>query len=237
MAKLVSRTTLRPLDYILIIGPILTAGAYSVLSGEFDVLGFIVLVAGVMGVVLSAKRSILNFLFGLVNVGVYAYIAYKSQYYGGAALHALYYVPMQFVGYFAWRRRHQSDDESRVQSRSMTGRQIAFWSVVSVVAIAALTFVLDRYTEDSQPLKDAAITVIAVVAQYLMTCAFWEQMGAVAHDKFAQRGFVDRRNGQGRAACGSDGGEIRFLYGQRGQRHRPVASSEPLGGRVTVTCP
>ena len=55
MAKLVSRTTLRPLDYILIIGPILTAGAYSVLSGEFDVLGFIVLVAGVMGVVLSAK--------------------------------------------------------------------------------------------------------------------------------------------------------------------------------------
>mgnify|MGYP001084504927 FL=1 len=130
MAKLVSRTTLRPLDYILIIGPILTAGAYSVLSGEFDVLGFIVLVAGVMGVVLSAKRSILNFLFGLVNVGVYAYIAYKSQYYGGAALHALYYVPMQFVGYFAWRRRHQSDDESRVQSRSMTGRQIAFWSVV-----------------------------------------------------------------------------------------------------------
>ena len=149
MAKLVSRTTLRPLDYILIIGPILTAGAYSVLSGEFDVLGFIVLVAGVMGVVLSAKRSILNFLFGLVNVGVYAYIAYKSQYYGGAALHALYYVPMQFVGYFAWRRRHQSD--------------------------AALTFVLDRYTEDSQPLKDAAITVIAVVAQYLMTCAFWEQ--------------------------------------------------------------
>ena len=50
MAKLVSRTTLRPLDYILIIGPILTAGAYSVLSGEFDVLGFIVLVAGVMGV-------------------------------------------------------------------------------------------------------------------------------------------------------------------------------------------
>ena len=175
MAKLVSRTTLRPLDYILIIGPILTAGAYSVLSGEFDVLGFIVLVAGVMGVVLSAKRSILNFLFGLVNVGVYAYIAYKSQYYGGAALHALYYVPMQFVGYFAWRRRHQSDDESRVQSRSMTGRQIAFWCVVSVVAIAALTFVLDRYTEDSQPLKDAAITVIAVVAQYLMTCAFWEQ--------------------------------------------------------------
>ena len=116
MAKLVSRTTLRPLDYILIIGPILTAGAYSVLSGEFDVLGFIVLVAGVMGVVLSAKRSILNFLFGLVNVGVYAYIAYKSQYYGGAALHALYYVPMQFVGYFAWRRRHQSDDEHDQQA-------------------------------------------------------------------------------------------------------------------------
>ncbi len=175
MAKLVSRATLRPLDYVLIVGPILTAGTYSVLMGEFDVLGFIVLAAGVMGVVLSAKRSILNFIFGLVNVGLYAYIAYKSNYYGGAALHALYYVPMQFVGYRAWRRHSQSDDESRVQARSMTRRQIVFWSVASAAAIAALTFVLDRYTADSQPLKDAAITVIAVVAQYLMTCAYWEQ--------------------------------------------------------------
>lgn len=175
MAKLVSRATLRPLDYLLIVGPIATAAAYSALTGELDVAGFIVLVAGVMGVVLSAKRSILNFVFGLVNVGLYAYIAYKSDYYGSAALHAFYYVPMQFVGYRAWRRRHQSDDESRVQARSMTRRQIALWSAVSVVAIAALTFVLGRYTEDSQPLKDAAITIIAIVAQYLMTCAFWEQ--------------------------------------------------------------
>lgn len=175
MAKLVSRATLRPLDYILIVGPIATASAYSILTGTFDILGFIILVSGVMGVVLSAKRSILNFLFGMVNVGLYAIVAYKSQYYGSAALHALYYLPMQFVGIYAWRRRPQSDDESRVRARSMSPRLAGMWCAIIVAGTALLTFILARYTEDSQPLKDAAITVIAIVAQYLMTCAYWEQ--------------------------------------------------------------
>lgn len=175
MAKLVSRATLRPLDYILIVGPIATASAYSILTGTFDILGFIILVSGVMGVVLSAKRSILNFLFGMVNVGLYALVAYKSQYYGSAALHALYYLPMQFVGIYAWRRRPQSDDESRVRARSMSPRLAGMWCAIIVAGTALLTFILARYTEDSQPLKDAAITVIAIVAQYLMTCAYWEQ--------------------------------------------------------------
>ena len=49
------------------------------------------------------------------------------------------------------------------------------WSAIIVAGTALLTFILARYTEDSQPLKDAAITVIAIVAQYLMTCAYWEQ--------------------------------------------------------------
>ena len=175
MAKIFSLSTLRPLDYLLIVGPIATATAYTLLTGEFDALGFIVLVAGVMGVVLSANRSILNFFFGLINVGVYGYIALKSQYYGGAALHLLYYVPMQFIGYCAWRRRKDEGDESKVQSQSMTPRQMAIWGVVIVVATALLWWILATYTDDSQPLKDAAITVIAVVAQYLMTCAYWEQ--------------------------------------------------------------
>ena len=128
-----------------------------------------------MGVVLSAKRSILNFLFGMVNVGLYALVAYKSQYYGSAALHALYYLPMQFVGIYAWRRRPQTDDESRVRARSMSPRQAGMWCAVIAAGTALLTFILARCTGDSQPLKDAAITVIAIVAQYLMTCAYWEQ--------------------------------------------------------------
>ena len=57
----------------------------------------------------------------------------------------------------------------------MSPRLAGMWCAIIVAGTALLTFILARYTEDSQPLKDAAITVIAIVAQYLMTCAYWEQ--------------------------------------------------------------
>ena len=85
-------------DWFLIIGVIVSNLIYSLLSGSLDLMGSIASVAGVLCVVLVAKGSIWNYLFGIVNVSLYAYISYKAALYGDAALNALYYVPMQFIG-------------------------------------------------------------------------------------------------------------------------------------------
>ena len=85
-------------DWFLIVGVIASNIIYSVLSGEIDAVGSIASIAGVLCVVLVAKGSIWNYLFGVINVSMYAYISYKASLYGDAALNALYYVPMQFIG-------------------------------------------------------------------------------------------------------------------------------------------
>ena len=64
---------LGPYDIFLIIGIISTNAIYSVTSGTLDIIGSVAAVTGVLCVVLVAKGSIWNYLFGLVNVSLYAF--------------------------------------------------------------------------------------------------------------------------------------------------------------------
>lgn len=88
-------------DFFLIAGVIASNIAYSVLSGSIDAVGSIAGIAGVICVVLVAKGSIWNYAFGIINVSMYAYISYKAALYGDAGLNALYYLPMQFIGWWS----------------------------------------------------------------------------------------------------------------------------------------
>ena len=166
-------------DWFLIIGVIASNIVYSLLSGDVDPVGSIAAVAGVLCVVLVAKGSIWNYLFGLVNVSMYAYISYKASLYGDAGLNALYYLPMQFIGWWQWRKRGAAVSESesggsgvQVKARRFTWRQRSFLAVGCIAAVVAGGFILD-YFGDPQPFKDSTTTVLSIVAQALMAWPSW----------------------------------------------------------------
>ena len=168
-------STLRPFDLVIIICTIGSALAYSLIKGQFELLGTVALMMGVTGTVLSAKRSIWNFIFGAVNVSLYAIIAYKTSNYGQAALNALYYLPMQFIGWWMWSRRRAEGEKSKVKARSMTPKQMVLAVLGTACGTLLLWFVLSHYTDASQPLKDGFVTTVFIVGQILMTLAFWQQ--------------------------------------------------------------
>ena len=162
---------LAPYDWFLIVGIIAVNLIYNILADEIDILGSVAGIAGVLCVVLVAKGSILNYLFGLINVSLYAYISFEATAYGDAALNALYYLPMQFIGYFAWKRRV---NDTQVQARRLTLLQRLLVAVGCAVAVVAVAFIL-KACGAGQPFKDSATTVLSVVAQILMAMAFMEQ--------------------------------------------------------------
>lgn len=168
-------------DWFLITGVITSNLIYSLLSGSLDIVGSVASVAGVLCVVLVAKGSIWNYLFGIVNVSLYAYISYKAALYGDAALNAFYYVPMQFIGWWQWRRRGAAVSEAeaagrgvQVRARRFSWRQRAVLAAGCLAAVVAGGFLL-RYFGDPQPFKDSTTTVLSIVAQALMALAFMEQ--------------------------------------------------------------
>jgi len=168
-------------DWFLIIGVIASNIIYSALSGNVDLLGSAAGITGVLCVVLVAKGSIWNYLFGLVNVSLYAYISYKAALYGDAALNAFYYLPMQFIGYWQWRKRGAAISEAeadgrgvQVKARRLTWKQRLVMAAGCTAAVVAVGFIL-RHFGDPQPFKDSTTTVLSIVAQAMMALAFMEQ--------------------------------------------------------------
>ena len=168
-------------DWFLIAGVIVTNIIYSVLTGTMDVVGSIAGITGVLCVVLVAKGSIWNYAFGLVNVSLYAWISYKAALYGDAGLNALYYLPMQFIGWWQWRKRGAAMSESesagdgvQVKARRLDWSQRVLLVLGCFAAVIAVGFLL-KYLGDPQPFKDSATTVLSIVAQALMALAFMEQ--------------------------------------------------------------
>ena len=113
-------------------------------------------IMGVVNTVLSANGNIWTFLFGLIDVSIGAYANYDSGNMGQFAQHAFYFLPMQFIGYWQWRKlgagrrikREKSSAEtessgseykteiSKVKARRLTGRQWIYVGIAIVLGTA-----------------------------------------------------------------------------------------------------
>lgn len=166
--------TLNIFDWFLIVGITALNLLYSILQKEADFTGTIASISGVVCVVLVARGNIINYIFGLVNVTLYALISWKAQLYGDAALNALYYLPMQFVGWFQWYKRRESEDSVTVKAKRMTSSGRLLLATISLILVVFTGYFLD-ILKDPQPYKDAATTVLSVIAMFIMVKRYMEQ--------------------------------------------------------------
>ena len=174
----ISRNTLNLFDYLMIGGVLFTSLLYNIITSAngqpFDWLGFFAAITGVICNVLIAKQNILNYAFGLANVILYAIIAFVAKNYGNAALNLLYYVPMQFIGWYSWSNNRSETDERKVQSRRMSLKTFLIMLIVTVTLIFALWLILSKM-KDSSPWLDSISTILSMVAMFMMIRTYAEQ--------------------------------------------------------------
>ena len=136
---------------------------------------------GVVSVVLSANGSIWTFVFGLIDVLIYSYILYDSKLPSQLLLYVGYFIPMEFIGFFQWRKRGASG-KKKVQAQRMTGgKWILFAGIFAAVAAAALGISWFATTRTGGELiwrktvLDAVITSANITALIMMAMAYTEQ--------------------------------------------------------------
>lgn len=161
-------------DWFLILGFITVSVIVSILKGNFSTLSFIAGTCSILCVIFGVKGSVLNFLFGFAGSCIQGYIALKSGLYANAALFLLYNVPMQFVGWFQWRKRMFGGGREGIKTRWMTWPQRALLVVLCALSVWGVSRLL-LMTDDPQPVSDALAMTVAVGAQFLLTFAFIEQ--------------------------------------------------------------
>ena len=126
---------------------------------DSSIISMAAMVTGMVTVVLVAKGEISNYAFGVVNVVLYGWIAYQSQFYGEVMLNWAYYLPMQFIGYYLWKRNM----DGLVEVKSFTNRQRLGIYAGSIAAIGGYGLVLQAIN-GNLPFFDATSTVLSVVA-------------------------------------------------------------------------
>lgn len=147
-------------------------------------MGMISSTTGVICVVCTGKGKLSAYLFGLINSVLYAIIAFEAAYYGETMLNLIYYVPMQFVGFYVW-SRHMNQESHEVEKRHMknTGRLIL---LLCMIAGTVLYGYLLKFLGDAMPFVDAFTTVSSVIAMIISVRMFAEQWWVwVAIDVFS----------------------------------------------------
>ena len=162
-------------DWFLIIGVTVLSIITSAFADKFDWIGLIINITGIINLVLCAKGNILNYVFGIVYNALYVWVAFKTQLYADSAIYMFYYLPMQFVGWFNWKRN------SNAESGAVIVNHLKRRTALVMLAIAAVLIPLFAYVlalpaiGDSQPWADSATTVASILAMYMMVKAIAEQ--------------------------------------------------------------
>lgn len=136
-------------------------------------MGIISATTGVACVVCTGKGKLSAYLFGLVNCVLYAIISYKAQLYGETMLNAIYYVPMQFVGFYIWSKNMNSETHE-VKKLHMDNRSRVFYLLLIIAATLGYGLIL-KSLGDVMPFVDSFTTVSSVVAMLISVKMYSEQ--------------------------------------------------------------
>ena len=146
----------------------------NLITGGFsEPIGAICSITGVLCVLLVAKGKLANFYFGIINVGLYVFIAYQASLYGEVMLNGLYYFPIQFIGLYTWKKR-MSNETGSVKARTMSRGKLSLIALGCLAAIGVYSQVLLSIGGNTVYL-DSTSTVLSIVAQLLMLSMFAEQ--------------------------------------------------------------
>lgn len=166
----------------------------SIYCGD-SLMGIISSTTGVACVICTGKGKLSAYIFGLINSVLYAIIAFYATYYGETMLNLIYYVPMQFVGFYVW-SKHMNTESHEVIKRHMTNKGRLLTVVGIAVGVVAYGYIL-KFMGDAMPFVDAFTTVSSVAAMIVSVKMFAEQWWIwVAIDVFTiYMWYVDFMNG------------------------------------------
>jgi HTH-type transcriptional regulator, transcriptional repressor of NAD biosynthesis genes len=139
---------------------------------------------GAICVVLVAKGRYSNYLWGIVNCVTYGAFAMAYGYAGDAQLNIIFFLPMQFLGIYIWRRNLDSQNivKSRrlapvgwicILSSSLLVGVGFYYEIPAFARALAGSYFFEGMTTPRR--LDSATNALSICAQFLMLWRYWEQ--------------------------------------------------------------
>ena len=153
-------------------------------------------IAGLLCIWLASLEKIVNYLFGLINVTLFAIIFFQIQLYASLLLQ-LFFFAANLYGWYAWSRQ-TSQNEAELQIRWLPLPKAMAWLAACVIAIGLMTVYIDPVfavltqvavgvmqsmgmnvsmpvlQPDAFPFWDSCMMVLSIAALVLMTRKYVE---------------------------------------------------------------
>ncbi|WP_434525404.1 nicotinamide riboside transporter PnuC [Photorhabdus asymbiotica] len=153
-------------------------------------------IAGLLCIWFASQEKIINYLFGLINVTLFAVIFFQIQLYASLLLQ-LFFFSANIYGWYAWSRINDQQ-QIELKIRWLSRNKTIIMGLISVLLIAIMTFNIDQIfgyltqvtitimqefgfnvqmpvlEPDAFPFWDSVMTVLSIVAMILMTRKYVE---------------------------------------------------------------
>lgn len=129
---------------------------------------------GIAGDIFVSKRSIHNYIIGGIHVALYGLLAFYVGYYSSFALNIIFFLPMQFVGFYFW-RRNIGNDKKYQNVKTFKKENLYIFLIFTIIFYIIFSLIFYYKTDDPAPFVDSAITWLSILAMFLMVYGLWEQ--------------------------------------------------------------
>ena len=130
-----------------------------------SVVEWVAVVTSLLCVWLTVRNNIWNWFWGFIGVILYGYIFWNYKNYANAGLQILYFLPIQFIGWYVWKRKGPKQDDD-LPVTQLTAKARLGWTGVTAL-LTGILYVVLRLTNDPLPFGDGITTAMSIVAQYL----------------------------------------------------------------------
>lgn len=126
---------------------------------------------GIANIVLIIRRSVWNYPFGIAMVACYFFIFREAKLYSDAGLQ-IFFLAVNLYGWWAWSRNKADAGEIVVERLGTEG--LMAWIAGSSIVTGAWGFAMSNHTDAAYPFWDAAVAMLSVAGQILMTRRYLE---------------------------------------------------------------
>lgn len=146
-----------------------------------------------VNVALVVRRSLWNYAFGIAAVSLYFFVFFGARLYSDALLQ-IFFLVLQFYGWWNWRHSVAESDEVVVERMSLSAR--LGWLAGIALAVLVWGSAMARFTDAAAPFADATVAGMSVAAQILQSrrkveCwVLWVAVDVIAVVLFWQRGLA-----------------------------------------------
>ena len=120
---------------------------------------------GILYTIIAGKGKISCYFFGLSGSWCYVWLSLTNALWGNMLLYLCYYIPMQILGIFKWKKHLKTDTKEIIKIRLSQKDRIKL--IILGILGSIITSLILFFCQDKSPIADGITTFLSILGMYL----------------------------------------------------------------------